>query len=605
MNNPLPPPSPVDTAVIQQLQEVLAARVRHNDASEARLLAAKAEMERADREWLEEYQRLQEAKEQQAARNTRNKNITIASLAIGAPTALAAGATWSLLSPSGTKQAAPTPNAITSIDPLKDQDAFVAAANAATPEVKTQAIQLLNNKITNARNIGNDFAGMAQSPSLYGTAAPTVDTHFLIQLQNFGGKAATKATDTNAAVLRDMLNKTENMQHFKDLAKGDPALSHALATLNNNSPEELNKIVADLSALEYARLKGISGVDFHDHFEKVFNPHGNGTGGVTTMKEAIAKLKGTFQGYGDKFTEQVKTLNQTLTKISPPRTSAASNSQGVLVASTDLEGLVAAAAPPPPNALQQALSAAKDTMQDTFSAVGNTLGSAAKATGKFVQENASALTAASAAVTLVRAHIDVTQQGLDEKATFKERAVAALTTKVSVQEYANTLSQSRYALGLARTVALAAVAITPAAISVAATIGAVQMAQTGAGVAAALTKHQMTKTEQRLSALQAEEGAGRAAEQITKLEARQARLQNRATALDTVANANWEDVSNVAKGTMEHITTAASKTGENFNATFAKAQHVAQSTLEATKSVQSCFGNLMARFGKSQDIAHA
>jgi predicted nucleic acid-binding Zn-ribbon protein len=385
-----------------------------------------------------------------------------------------------------------------------------------------------------------------------------------------------------------MLGNAENMQHFRGIASGNATL---LNTLNNlpQDPQQLNAVVAQLSDLEYARLKSLSGVDFHQHFEEAFN-----AGGATSMKQAVAQLKDTFKGYGEKFTEQVTKLQETLQKISP-RSSAALDSDRVVVASAGgFDGLLTQlpTTPSPSNALQQTFSFLQDKAHESLEA----MGSAAKATVEFVHNHAAELTAASAAVTLVRAHIDVTQKGLDEKATFKERAVAALTTKVSVQEYAGTLSQSRYALGLARTVALAAVAITPAAMSVAATIGAIQMTQTVAGGAAAFTKHQLSKTEQRLSALQAEEGAGRAAEQIAKLTERQERLQNRAAAFETVANASLEDVSNVAKGAAQNISNAK-------DSMFKQALKVTESAQQLPQKVQGFFGNLAKRFGNTAEVA--
>ncbi len=555
---------------------------------QAEALRSEQSIEEQTRAWLEQ----QEQKEQQAARNAHKKNITIASLAIGIPTAGITGAILSLRSPSGTKQPAPTLAAIKSIDPLTNADAFVNAAKAASPDVKIQVIQDVSSVITTKNNLAHDFAGMAQTQSLYGTAGKVVDTRFIAQLQNFGGSAATEATNTNASILRDMLGNAENMQHFRDIASGDAML---LNTLNNlpQDPQKLNAIVAQLSDLEYTRLQSLSGVDFHKHFEEAFN-----AGGATSMKQAVAQLKDTFKGYGEKFTEQVRALQETLQKISP-RSSAVSDGDRVLVASAgSLDGLITQlpATPPPPNALQQTFSFLQGKAHESLEA----MESAAKATGKFVQENASALTAASAAVTLVRAHIETTQQNLDAKATFKERVAAALTAKVDIKDYAKTMTKLPYAMGLARTAAMAAVAITPAAMGIAATIGAVQMAQTGAGVAAAFTNAQINRTAKRLSDLQTQEGA---AEQIAQLTDRQERLQNLATALDTVANASWGDVRNAATGTAQHITTAASATKD---ATFAKARDITESVQKVTKTVlQSCLGNIMARFSKSQDLAHA
>ncbi len=147
----------------------------------------------------------------------------------------------------------------------------------------------------------------------------------------------------------------------------------------------------------------------------------------------------------------------------------------------------------------------------------------------------------------------------------------------------------------------------PAAIPLAATLGAVRIGQTAAGGAAVFTNHQIKQTKQHLLALQKREGVE--AEQIAKLEARQARLEGRAATLETVANASWKDVDNVAKGAVQNMSTAASTAGENLNnarkAAFAQAKNVAQFTLEATKPVQNFLGNLMARFSTSQEPAHA
>jgi enamine deaminase RidA (YjgF/YER057c/UK114 family) len=135
----------------------------------------------------------------------------------------------------------------------------------------------------------------------------------------------------------------------------------------------------------------------------------------------------------------------------------------------------------------------------------------------------------------------------------------------------------------------------------------VRIGQTAAGGAAVFTNHQIKQTKQHLLALQKREGVE--AEQIAKLEARQARLEGRAATLETVANASWGDLRDGVVGAGQNITTAASTAGENLsnfkNAAFAQARGVTASVQDTTKSVQNFLGNLMARFSTSQEPAHA
>jgi ElaB/YqjD/DUF883 family membrane-anchored ribosome-binding protein len=103
---------------------------------------------------------------------------------------------------------------------------------------------------------------------------------------------------------------------------------------------------------------------------------------------------------------------------------------------------------------QHALS----VVQNQFHEIGNTLGGAAQATAKFVQDNPAAVAvSASAVATLVGLHIKATQTGL-EGATLQQRVTAALTKDVKFTEYGKTALELSSVLSIARTVALSVVA---------------------------------------------------------------------------------------------------------------------------------------------------
>jgi hypothetical protein len=566
----------------------------------AELLALKKKQQEQFAELLAEEKKLIAARLSNIDKKVRNDRLKFGALFIGGASALTASVlgvrTWL----SRAKETPSTLASINSIDPLNNPTAFVDAVNTAAQPVQKGAIPVLKSAIETTRNLAADFTDMAQSPSLFGTAGKAIDTRFIEQLQNLGGSAAYEGGSTHVAPFLKMFQNPENMAHFEQLAAKNPDLLDSLKNLPNDSTA-LKNLVSELADLEYHRLEVLSKVDFRQVFDHAFTEHK-----AKDMHAAIAQLKGTFQYYGEKFTEQAQKLQQTLTKISS-QSSTAPNGE-VLVASTDLRqlGISFPSTPTPPNGLQQAFSAVQDTLHNTLSTVGNTLGNAAKATGQFVQENAGALTAASAAVTLVRGFVETTQKDLVPDASLKQRAVAALTTEVSGQDYIKTLTKLPYLLGLARTAAMAAVAITPAAMGVAATIGAIQGGQAAAGLTAAVTKHQLSKTEQRLAALQQQEGNQQPA--LEKLTAQQERLQNRAAYFQNIAKAERiSDIQAIGAKTRENIATVANTAGQQISSTkdavFTQALKVTECVQQATGSVQNFFNNFAARFSKTAEQA--